>query len=98
MARSELSPRPSRARRALLTLAMLGLAVLPGCAGANSATTAAGAAAGANTPAAPLGTVVPPGTKLIIGDPTTEKALRFSGLDKQLTFEVQWANISGGPQ
>ncbi|MGK9053705.1 ABC transporter substrate-binding protein [Neorhizobium petrolearium] len=53
------------------------------------------AAAQANAPLLPK---VPPGTVLTIGDPTTQKALELSGLIKELTFEVKWANISGGPQ
>jgi sulfonate transport system substrate-binding protein len=85
-------------RRALLILAALAIAALPGCAGNTPATTAAGATPDAGTPAAPLGTVVPKGTKLIIGDPQTQIALQSSGLIDKLTFEVQWANISGGPQ
>ncbi|MDX8498980.1 ABC transporter substrate-binding protein [Mesorhizobium sp. VK4C] len=47
---------------------------------------------------APLLSKVPPGTVLTIGDPETQKALELSGLDKELTFKVNWANISGGPQ
>ncbi|MFK0387075.1 ABC transporter substrate-binding protein [Agrobacterium sp. NPDC090273] len=46
----------------------------------------------------PLATAVPEGTVLTIGDPVTQKALELSGLDKELSFEVRWANISGGPQ
>ncbi|TCL64176.1 ABC transporter substrate-binding protein [Rhizobium sp. BK251] len=48
--------------------------------------------------AAPLLPEVPKGTVLTIGDPTTQKALELSGLVNELTFEVKWANISGGPQ
>lgn len=47
---------------------------------------------------APLLPEVPPGTVLTIGDPQTQRALELSGLDKELTFEVKWANISGGPK
>ncbi len=48
---------------------------------------------------APLLPKVPPGTVLTIGDPVTQKALEVSGLGKELSFEVKWANnISGGPQ
>ncbi|MCQ1838956.1 ABC transporter substrate-binding protein [Neorhizobium galegae] len=47
---------------------------------------------------APLLPKVPPGTVLTIGDPVTQKALEVSGLIKELSFEVKWANISGGPQ
>src|SRR4051812_18769971 len=84
-----------RRRPFLAALAVVGIAVMSAC-GSTSATTAAGGDGAA--PAAPLGTSVPKGTKLIIGDPVTEKALRFSGLIDQLSSEVQWANISGGPQ
>ena len=42
---------------------------------------------------------VPDGTVLRIGDPATQMALELSGLDRRSsTFEVEWANISGGPQ
>lgn len=41
---------------------------------------------------------VSPDTILTVGDPVTQKALELSGLDKELTFKVKWANISGGPQ
>ncbi|MBW8786728.1 MAG: ABC transporter, partial [Rhizobium leguminosarum] len=47
---------------------------------------------------APLLPKVPSGTVLTIGDPVTQKALEVSGLGKELSFEVKWANISGGPQ
>ncbi|WEF25592.1 ABC transporter substrate-binding protein [Paracoccus sp. S3-43] len=48
--------------------------------------------------AEPLLDEVPPGTVLRIGDPVTQKALEISGLIDELSFEVEWANISGGPQ
>ncbi len=58
-----------------------------------------GAAHGASAQvSAPLLPSVPPGTVLTIGDPVTQKALEVSGLGKELTFEVKWANISGGPK
>ena len=47
---------------------------------------------------APLLDKVPPETVLTVGDPVTQKALEVSGLIKELTFEVKWANLSGGPQ
>lgn len=47
---------------------------------------------------APLLTEIPPGTKLVIGDPATQIALELSGLIDEITFEVEWANISGGPK
>lgn len=46
----------------------------------------------------PLPDEVPKGTVLRIGDPVTQKALEISGLIDELSFEVEWANISGGPQ
>ncbi|MFS0703682.1 ABC transporter substrate-binding protein [Cellulomonas sp. 179-A 9B4 NHS] len=86
-----------RPRTALVTLAALTSALLAAC---SSAGVAAGDAA---TPAAlpdDLPTQVPPGTTLVVGDPTTEKAVRIAGgdLDADLGFEIEWANLSGGPQ
>jgi sulfonate transport system substrate-binding protein len=47
---------------------------------------------------AALPTTVPDGTKIVVGDPATEVALKLSGqLDKVSKF-VQFANLSGGPQ
>lgn len=47
---------------------------------------------------APFLPEVPEGTKLVIGDPQIQFALELSGLIDELSFEVEWANISGGPQ
>lgn len=47
---------------------------------------------------APLPTTIPPGTRLVIGDPTTQRVLEHTGWIKDLPFEVEWAQISGGPQ
>lgn len=47
---------------------------------------------------APLPGEVPPGTTLVIGDPTTQRALQLSGEIDRLPFRVEWANISGGPR
>jgi len=47
---------------------------------------------------APLPQAVPPGTTLIIGDPTTQHILEHTGWIKQLPFTVKWAEISGGPR
>lgn len=47
---------------------------------------------------APLLTEVPAGTKLVVGDPQTQKALELSGLIKEIPFEIEWTNLSGGPQ
>ncbi|WP_199258284.1 ABC transporter substrate-binding protein [Paracoccus binzhouensis] len=48
--------------------------------------------------AEPLPDEVPEGTVLRVGDPVTQKALEISGLIDELTFTVEWANLSGGPQ
>lgn len=40
---------------------------------------------------------VPPGTTLIVGDPSTQRVLQYTGWDKKLPFKIQWAAISGGP-
>lgn len=86
---------PQTRRRFLATSLLLGSATLAGCGGK--------ALAGKNdgptlAPQAALPTKVPEGTKIIIGDPTTQKALELTGLVDKLTFEVEFANISGGPQ
>jgi sulfonate transport system substrate-binding protein len=49
-------------------------------------------------PDAPLPASVPKGTKLIVGDPSTKVALQLSGQIDAFSFEIEWANISGGPQ
>ena len=41
---------------------------------------------------------VPADTVLRVGDPTTEVALELSGLDDELDFDVEWANVTGGPK
>ncbi|GAA4228270.1 ABC transporter substrate-binding protein [Actinomadura meridiana] len=41
---------------------------------------------------------VPGGTKLVIGDPKTQRALELSGQIDDLPFESEWANFSGGPK
>lgn len=46
---------------------------------------------------APLPTTIPAGTRLIVGDPTTEWVVRHNGWDRDLPFVVQWAQITGGP-
>jgi sulfonate transport system substrate-binding protein len=46
---------------------------------------------------APLPTRIPPGTKLVIGDPTAEQVLKHTGWLKDLPFQIQWAEIAGGP-
>ncbi|HWA60604.1 MAG TPA: ABC transporter substrate-binding protein [Caulobacteraceae bacterium] len=46
---------------------------------------------------APLPDRVPSGVSLTIGDPVTELALKLSGLERELPFQVKWARITGGP-
>ncbi|MEU8207726.1 ABC transporter substrate-binding protein [Micromonospora sp. NPDC049044] len=79
-------------RRAILS-ATLGVVTLGLTACAGDQTPAVALAAGA-----PLPQAVPKGTTLVIGDKEHQKAIEFSGEAEKLTFEVQWANISGGPQ
>ena len=79
-------------RRALLSGALGAVALgVTACAGddAPQAALAAGA---------PLPESVPKGTKLVVGDKEHQKAIEFSGEAEKFTFEVEWANISGGPQ
>lgn len=45
----------------------------------------------------PIAAEVPPGTTLIVGDPTIQRVLEYTGWDKELPFKIQWAAISGGP-
>src|SRR5262245_15052857 len=80
---------PSAARRRIVTaIVWAGLACIAGP-----------ALAADPLPAdAPLPAAVPPGTTLVIGDPTTQKALQLSGEIDKLPFKVEWANISGGPR
>lgn len=52
----------------------------------------------AGSPDAPLPKKVPKGTKLTVGDPTVQKALELSGAVDQISFHIEWANLSGGPQ
>ncbi|UED87263.1 ABC transporter substrate-binding protein [Streptomyces profundus] len=46
----------------------------------------------------PIPDTVSPDTKLTIGTPEIEVALELSGLIDEIPFEVEWANLSGGPQ
>ncbi|WP_350279786.1 ABC transporter substrate-binding protein [Kribbella sp. HUAS MG21] len=78
-------------KRLLSALALL--AVVAGC-GSNAA---ADGAAKLSLDAA-LPTTVPDGTKIVIGDPATEVALKLSGQIDKVSKFVQFANLSGGPQ
>lgn len=46
---------------------------------------------------APLPRTIPPGTRLVIGDPVTRRVLEHNHWLDQLHFTVQWAEITGGP-
>ncbi|MEU8076458.1 ABC transporter substrate-binding protein [Catellatospora citrea] len=83
---------PPMDRRAFLSAA-LGAVALGLTACAQDETPAEALALTAALPAA-----VPNGTKLVVGDKEHQKAIEFSGAAKDLTFEVEWANLSGGPQ
>jgi len=54
------------------------------------------------SPAKPGSPVAEPASasevKLSLGDPTVQKALQLSGAIARLPFQVEWQNISGGPQ
>jgi sulfonate transport system substrate-binding protein len=46
---------------------------------------------------AELPTRVPPGVKLVISDPQTQRVLEHTGWVRELPFQVQWADITTGP-
>ncbi|GAB2639329.1 ABC transporter substrate-binding protein [Kribbella swartbergensis] len=80
---------------AVIAAALATVAVVAGCGGDAQA---GGSGAAKLALDAPLPTTVPDGVKIVVGDPTTQKALELSGqLDKVSKF-VQFANLSGGPQ
>ncbi|MBM7788823.1 ABC transporter substrate-binding protein [Tenggerimyces flavus] len=81
-----------RARPAALLALLAVLAIASAC-----ARTEADSPASTAKLDTPLADTVPAGTKLIVGDPQTKVALKLAGLDK-FSFEVEYANISGGPQ
>ncbi|MDQ1103014.1 ABC transporter substrate-binding protein [Nocardioides zeae] len=83
------SPTARPRRRALAAVAGLALLPLAACseeAGPHLELTAA------------LPEDVPDDVVLRVGDPTTQVALEESGLIDELDFEVEWANVSGGPR
>lgn len=78
---------------AVLAVTLSALTVLAACTSGDSGATL--------KLTAPLPSKVPSGTVIRIGDPAVQAALQASGLDKQLSnagVNVEWANISGGPQ
>ncbi|HZX07987.1 ABC transporter substrate-binding protein [Kribbella sp.] len=79
-------------KRLLTTLALLAVAVT-GCSGKADANGAAKLSLDAALP-----TTIPAGTKIVVGDPATEVALKLSGQYDKVSKYVQFANLSGGPQ
>lgn len=89
--------RPSNRRwvRHMIVVAIaVSVTVLAGCGGGD----AAGESNGSLTLDDDLPTTVPEGTELTIGDPQTQIALELSGQIDDLDFDVEWVNLSGGPQ
>jgi sulfonate transport system substrate-binding protein len=89
---------PRRTRRsgaaAILTpLALAGALLLAGCGGNADAGGGQKLALDAALP-----TTVPAGAKIVVGDPTTQKALELSGQVDKVSGFVKFANLSGGPQ
>ena len=60
---------------------------------------AAATPAATGEPDATLPTTIPAGTKLVVGDPSIQVAVKLAGddLHSDLGFEIEWANVSGGP-
>jgi sulfonate transport system substrate-binding protein len=86
-----------RSRPPLAVAALLvAVTALAGCAGAAATSSSSESAA---APDAALPTAVPAGTKLVVGDPTTQKAVALAGddIDSKVDFDLEWANVSGGP-
>lgn len=88
----------ARPRLAAAVLATVLTGTLAACSGASAQTTGDGRT-GAPAATGELPTEIPAGTTLVIGDPTTQKAVEIAGddLDADLGFEIEWANVSGGP-
>jgi sulfonate transport system substrate-binding protein len=55
------------------------------------------AATGTLSLTAPLPQAVPQGTVLRVGDPVSKWIFHHNGWDKKLPFQIQWAEITGGP-
>jgi sulfonate transport system substrate-binding protein len=84
------TPQHLTAIAAVLTSMLLGLTACGGADASSSEKLAADAA---------LPDEIPASTVLRLGVPTTEVALKVSGLiDEVEGYEIEWANISGGPK
>jgi sulfonate transport system substrate-binding protein len=87
------NPRRTTRLGVVSALAVAAAVLLAGCGG--------DAKAGSGTQLAldaALPTSVPAGTKIVVGDPATQKALELSGQIDKVSGFVQFANLSGGPQ
>lgn len=82
----------SRSRGLIRSLAVLGAATLAlsACGGQEGGPRLELTAAVPDKPAAD--------TVLRVGDPMTQVALESSGLKKQLDVDVEWSNVTGGPE
>ncbi|MFG1820015.1 ABC transporter substrate-binding protein [Kribbella sp. NPDC049174] len=80
---------------AVIAAALATVALVAGCGGDAEA---GGSGAAKLALDAPLPTTVPDGVKIVVGDPTTQKALELSGQIDKVSKFVQFANLSGGPQ
>ncbi|WBQ05293.1 ABC transporter substrate-binding protein [Kribbella sp. CA-293567] len=77
----------------VLAAAVTALTLLSGCGGDAQAGGGPKLALDAALP-----TDVPDGTRIVVGDPATQVALKLSGRLEQVSKYVQFANLSGGPQ
>ncbi|MFD5315626.1 ABC transporter substrate-binding protein [Streptomyces sp. NPDC127098] len=77
-----------------LAAALVAPLLLAGCATDD----AEGGASDEELAAAEIPATVDPDTTLTIGTPDAQVALELSGLIDEIPFNVEWANISGGPQ
>ncbi|MEU4290805.1 ABC transporter substrate-binding protein [Kribbella sp. NPDC026596] len=84
----------SRTKYAVIAAALATVALVAGCGGAADA----GSGSAKLSLDAALPATVPDGTKIVVGDPATEVALKLSGQIDKVSKFVQFANLSGGPQ
>ncbi|WP_049571403.1 ABC transporter substrate-binding protein [Streptomyces sp. SBT349] len=89
MPRNRIRPRTATAALA----AALAASTLAGCAEEGPS-----AASAAELAEVAIPDTVDPHTTLTIGAPEAEVALKLSGLVDELSFDVEWAELSGGPQ
>lgn len=86
---------PKKKHLVVLAAALSALTLLSGCGGDAQAGSGSGTKLALD---AALPTEVPEGTKIVVGDPATQKALELSGQIDKVSKFVQFANLSGGPQ